>query len=269
MKDLSRAHFRTRAAEAVGLTAAVSSLIRRQLDDHPELRESYEAMSDEASRVHEGEQHALEHEHFRESIRYFHAWRIDQLRVCLGSSLESARMLDVGDTDGLMLKHLGKDGIGFNLSQVAIDNIRSNGVEAVLGDGEQMPFEDGTFDVTLCFETLEHVPNPQQLLEELARVTRPDGRVFISIPWVPRTFIHERDRSQPLGHQHVIELCREDFGAVVSHTPLEISYEAVCELFGRPRSARERAIKLLARREHIVAGVFARFQFFELRHRER
>lgn len=260
---------RTRVAEATGLTDAVTSLIRNQLDDHPDLREWYELMTDEQSRVHEGEPHALEHAHFRESIRYFHAWRIEQLRSRLGASLADARTLDVGDTDGLMLKHLGKDGVGFNLSEVAVENIRSNGIEAVLGDGERMPFEDGAFDVTLCFETLEHVPNPQQLLEELARVTRRDGRVFISIPWVPRTFIHERDRSQPLGHQHVIELCREDFGAVVSHTPLEITYEAVCELFGRPHSARERAIKLLARREHIVAGVFARFQFFELRHRER
>jgi len=178
-------------------------------------------------------------------------------------------MLDVGDTDGLILKHLGKDGVGFNLSEIAVENIRSNGIEAVLGDGEQMPFEDGAFDVTLCFETLEHVPNPQQLLEELARVTRRYGRVFISIPWVPRTFIHERDRSQQLGHQHVIELCREDFGAVVSHTPLEITHEAVCEIFGQPTDPRERIIKLLASRMHIVAGAFTRFQFFELRHRER
>lgn len=263
------ARARTHVANAAKLPDAVGSLIENQLDDHPELRPLYELMTDEQSRVHEGEVHALEHGHFRQSIRYFHAWRIDQLRRRLGDALATVSMLDVGDTDGLMLKHLGKPGLGFNLSPVAIENIRSNGIEAELGDGERMPFDDGAFDVVLCFETLEHVPNPEQLLEELARVTARDGRVFISIPWVPRTFIHARDRSQPVGHQHIIELCRDDFAAVVSHTPLEITYESVCELFGRPRNGRERVIKLLSHREHIVAGVFARFQFFELRHRDR
>lgn len=263
----SIARARTRAANAAKLPEAVGSLIENQLDDRPELRPYYELMTDEQSRVHEGEPHALEHGHFRQSIRYFHAWRIDQLQRRLGPALASAEMLDVGDTDGLMLKHLGKPGLGFNLSPVAVENIRSNGVEATLGDGERMPFGDGSFDVVLCFETLEHVPNPEQLLEELARVTRRDGRVFISIPWVPRTFIHARDRALPVGHQHIVELCRDDFAAVVSHTPLEITYESVCELFGTPRTSRERVIKLLSHREHVVAGVFARFQFFELRHR--
>ena len=260
---------RSRATGLARLPDAVGTLIESRLEAQPELLPWYDLMTDDQSRVHEGEVHSLESEHFRKAIRYFHAWRIDQLRRRLGDALATAGMLDVGDTDGLMLKHLGKTGLGFNLSPVAIENIRSNGIEAELGDGERMPFDDGTFDAVLCFETLEHVPNPEQLLEELARVTARDGRVFISIPWVPRTFIHPRDPSQPVGHQHIIELCRDDFAAVVSHTPLEITYESVCELFGRPRNGRERVIKLLSHREHIVAGVFARFQFFELRHRDR
>lgn len=260
---------RSRASHSAKLPDAVGSLIGNQLAAHPELQQWYDLMTDEQSRVHEGEPHALESGHFRQAIRYFHAWRIGQLHSRLGDALASAEMLDVGDTDGLMLKHLGKSGLGFNLSAVAVENIRSNGVEATLGDGERMPFEDGSFDVVLCFETLEHVPNPEQLLEELARVTRREGRVFISIPWVPRTFIHARDPSHSVGYQHIFELCRQDFAAVVSHTPLEITYESVCELFGRPHTSRERVIRLLSHRDHIVAGVFARFQFFELRHRER
>ena len=169
------ARARTHVANAAKLPDAVGSLIENQLDDHPELRPLYELMTDEQSRVHEGEVHALEHGHFRQSIRYFHAWRIDQLRQRLGDALATVSMLDVGDTDGLMLKHLGKPGLGFNLSPVAIENIRSNGIEAELGDGERMPFDDGAFDVVLCFETLEHVPNPEQLLEELGMTKRADA----------------------------------------------------------------------------------------------
>jgi SAM-dependent methyltransferase len=249
------------------LRTPAASLIERQLDVHPHLRTWYEEMSDEQSRLHEGAPNRLEAEQFMNAIRYFHAWRIDQLRRRLGAKLEQVNILDVGDTDGLMLKHLGKDGIGFNLSPVAVDNIRSNGITAERGNGERMPFEDGSFGAVLCFETLEHVENPIQLLNELARICSPGGRVFISIPWVPRTIIHARQPEKPAGHEHIFEFCRDDFVAISSHASLEIVAEEVCELFGPAKTPGEFAVKALARRQHIVLGLFARFQFFELKHR--
>lgn len=54
---------RARAAEVAQLPATVGALIAHQLEDHPELRPWYELMTDEQSRVHEGEVHALESEH--------------------------------------------------------------------------------------------------------------------------------------------------------------------------------------------------------------
>jgi SAM-dependent methyltransferase len=246
---------------------AVADLIEHRLAEEPALRQWYEAMSDEEARVHEGAEHEVAAPHFRRALRYFHAWRVEEVRRRMGDRLEGAAILDVGDSDGLMLKHLGKPGVGFNISPVAIENIRSNGIEAVIGDGHRLPFEDAAFDAVLCFETLEHVENPPQVLDELARVCRPDGRVFVSIPWVPRTFIHPRDPSQPRGHEHIFEFSRDDFRALVSHTDLELAGEAVCEMLGRPRRPAEFAATLEARTGHLVAGVFKRFQFFELRRR--
>jgi SAM-dependent methyltransferase len=248
-------------------TTAVADLIERRLISEPRLRRWYDAMTDEDSRLHEGEEHAVEGLQFRRALRYFHAWRVEEVRRRLGPRLGPCEMLDVGDTDGLMLKHLGKTGVGFNISPVAIENIRSNGIEAVMGDGHALPFDDGAFDAVLCFETLEHVENPAQVLDELARVCRPAGRVFISIPWVPRTFVHPRDPGQPRGHEHIFEFGRKDFGALVSHTGLEIAGEAICELLGRPRTPAEWAVVVEARARHVVGGIFHRFQFFELRPR--
>ena len=116
----------------------------------------------------------------------------------------------------------------------------------------------------LCFETLEHVENPQQLLEELGRVVRPDGRVFVSIPWVPRTFIHPRKPEIDRGYAHIFEFSREDFASLVTHTGLEIRWETVCELLGRPTRMAQRAFLAASRGNHLVAGMFRRFQFFEL-----
>jgi SAM-dependent methyltransferase len=239
-------------------------LVESQLDSRPELREWYEAITDEHARVHFGEDEILELEHLRRGLRYFHAWRVHKLRELIGPRLGDADFLDVGDTDGLMLKHLAQPGIGFNLAPAAVKNIEANGVEARLGDGQELPFEDESFDYVLCFETMEHVPSPARLLEELARVVRPDGRVFVSIPWVPRTYVHPRDFSIDAGYGHAFELCRADFEALLTHTPLEIRSQDVCDLLGPPRTLAQRAFLASAGRRHIVAGGFRRFQFFEL-----
>jgi SAM-dependent methyltransferase len=245
----------------------VGRLIERQLEDRPELRKWYEAMTDEDARLHFGEDEIVGSEHLRRGLRYFHAWRVHRLRGLVGPRLEGASFLDVGDTDGLMLKHLGQPGLGFNLSQAAVRNIEANGIEARLGDGQELPFDDGSFDYVLCFETLEHVESPPKLLEELARVCRPGGRVFISIPWVPQTYVHPRDFSIDRGYGHILELCRDDFAALLTHTPLEIRTEDVCELLGPARGPAEHAFMASMGRGHIVAGGFRRFQFFELAHR--
>jgi SAM-dependent methyltransferase len=232
------------------------------------LKPWWDTMTDEQARLHEGPEHPVEEAHLRAGLRLFHAWRVHVLRERLGDRLKAARILDVGDVDGLILRALGKSELGFNLAADAIANIEANGVRAVQGDGHRLPFEDGSFDAVLCFETLEHVESPAALLEELARVCSPEGAVYLSIPWVPRTFIHPRDRSLPRGHQHVFEFSRADFGALAGHTPLEIAWEARCDTLGPATRAAHQVVLGVARLSHIVAGGFHRFQFFELRHRE-
>jgi SAM-dependent methyltransferase len=53
---------------------------------------------------------------------------------------------------------------------------------AVLAAGDVLPFPSATFDVVLCHHVLEHVAELSQTLSEIARVLKPDGRVYISVP---------------------------------------------------------------------------------------
>jgi 2-polyprenyl-3-methyl-5-hydroxy-6-metoxy-1,4-benzoquinol methylase len=50
------------------------------------------------------------------------------------------------------------------------------------GDLREIPAADGTFDLVVCFEVIEHVPDPEAILDELVRVLAPDGLLLISSP---------------------------------------------------------------------------------------
>jgi SAM-dependent methyltransferase len=45
-----------------------------------------------------------------------------------------------------------------------------------------LPLPDNTFDGVICTQVLEHVPNPRQVIDELARVLRPGGHFYLSAP---------------------------------------------------------------------------------------
>lgn len=51
-------------------------------------------------------------------------------------------------------------------------------------DGNKFPFADESFDSVVANEVLEHVFNPEQFLNEVARVLRPQGLVLMTLPFV-------------------------------------------------------------------------------------
>lgn len=60
---------------------------------------------------------------------------------------------------------------------------REGGARAVAADMEaRLPFEDGSFDVVLCVEGIEHVVDRHKTLKELRRTLRPGGRLLITTP---------------------------------------------------------------------------------------
>lgn len=52
-------------------------------------------------------------------------------------------------------------------------------VEVVVGDGEHLPFDSFTFDLSATLRTLHHTRRPHLLVAELARVTRPGGTILV------------------------------------------------------------------------------------------
>jgi ubiquinone/menaquinone biosynthesis C-methylase UbiE len=49
----------------------------------------------------------------------------------------------------------------------------------VCGEGERIPYADATFDLVSCQYAFHHMPKPELILQEMVRVVKPDGRVFV------------------------------------------------------------------------------------------
>lgn len=53
------------------------------------------------------------------------------------------------------------------------------------GDIYQMPFENGSFDLVVCTEVLEHLERPKDALKEINRVVKEEGAVLLTVPSEP------------------------------------------------------------------------------------
>lgn len=51
-------------------------------------------------------------------------------------------------------------------------------------DGINIPFADAHFDSVLCTEVLEHAVDPDALLREIYRVLKPEGTLFLTVPFM-------------------------------------------------------------------------------------
>jgi len=97
------------------------------------------------------------------------------------------RILDVGCGTGYGTKMLSKEGnkvYGIDNSQKAIDYAKQNypGPEYICCSAEKLPFENSYFDTVTAFEVIEHVQDPERTLDEIYRVLKKNGDLFISTP---------------------------------------------------------------------------------------
>ncbi len=92
-------------------------------------------------------------------------------------------------------------------------------------DMTAMPYRDGTFDVVLHSDTLEHVPDPVQGLRECLRVLKPGGFVCYTVPAVTGRLTRRRDGLEPSFHGTP----GDDLGDWLVHT--EYGADAWTQLF--------------------------------------
>jgi SAM-dependent methyltransferase len=100
-----------------------------------------------------------------------------------------ARVLDAGCGSGRTLQELadyGAEVFGIELDPEAADVARSrdNG-DVRIGRLEELPYEDGFFDLITCLDVVEHTPDDRVALGELRRVCKPGGWLLVTVPAYP------------------------------------------------------------------------------------
>ena len=96
------------------------------------------------------------------------------------------RILDAGCGSGRTLVELagyGGEVSGIELNDDAAELARRRGLGDVhVGRLEELPWDDGVFDLITCLDVIEHVPDDVTALVELRRVASPGGWLLVTVP---------------------------------------------------------------------------------------
>ena len=121
-----------------------------------------------------------------ESAELFRFWEHVYRYAFACRFVANKRILDIACGEGYGAAALQKAGgsvTGVDISEaVCFHACGKYGIDAKPGSAENIPLGNGSVDVIVSFETIEHVPSPERFLDECARVLAPGGMLIISTP---------------------------------------------------------------------------------------
>lgn len=124
-------------------------------------------------------------------------------------------VLDIGCGTGygsnLISAHF-KRVYGVDISHEAINyakkNWKSKNISFIVGSGTDIPFRNDTFDIVIAFEVFEHIKDWRKFLLEIKRVTKKNGKIYIS---TPNKDIYSRGLKEPINPHHFFEMTENQF----------------------------------------------------------
>ena len=113
-----------------------------------------------------------------------------------------ALILDVGCGTGKGQDSFGALGtvFGVDFSQDALEFCHERGLTRIArANAEALPIQSGKFDVVVTLDTVEHIPDDQAAVSEIARILKPGGVILLNVPayqwlWGPHdvALMHQR-----------------------------------------------------------------------------
>ena len=94
-------------------------------------------------------------------------------------------LLDIGAGRGELLQAGVEQGwkvVGIEPSTTFAEHVTRSGIEVRQDPVEQCSFPSSSFDVVILAAVLEHLYNPNETVQEIARILRPGGALFLDVP---------------------------------------------------------------------------------------
>jgi SAM-dependent methyltransferase len=94
------------------------------------------------------------------------------------------KVLDLGCGNGRLLRLLGVNSIGCDVSSSMVAVCNENGFNVKQGDFEKsVPFDDSTFDTVVSLDVMEHIRDIDSYISEVFRVLKMGGKFLFSVPY--------------------------------------------------------------------------------------
>lgn len=128
--------------------------------------------------------------------RFYSTLAVDSVaEVQRWAPLSGASVVDIGGGPGYFADAFAAAGARYAGVEPDVGELSARGHvagNAVRGSGLALPLADGRLDIAYSSNVLEHVPQPEQMVEEMIRVVRPGGLVIVSwTPWLSPWGGHE------------------------------------------------------------------------------
>jgi SAM-dependent methyltransferase len=145
-----------------------------------------------------------------------HAEHLVRYRVA-AQLAPSRRVLDAACGEGygtaMLAAASARSAVGVDLDEETIAHARSRypDAEFAAGDARRLPFADGSFDLVVSFETIEHVPDPEGVLDEFRRVLGDDGLLIVSTPNKHQYLVENEFHQREFFHEEFVALLQARF----------------------------------------------------------
>ena len=135
-----------------------------------------------------------EAENYYETHDGKHSKALYDLMIDKLDDLDYSSLLDIGFGTGEVLSRIATEGVqysGLDISPQMLSIARKNlgeNVDLRLGDSEELPWDDESFNVVMCLNSFHHYPNPEKVLSEMRRVLKTGGKLVMADPWQSTPF---------------------------------------------------------------------------------
>lgn len=129
-------------------------------------------------------QQGVKHDLFQ---KLWHKHKINSAQKIV-NNLTFKKCLDIGCASGYMISQIAtlypqSEYFGIDVYDKAISYARKHylHIKFQVASADKLPFKNNSFDLIICYETIEHVEHPLECLKEMRRILNKDGTVILAM----------------------------------------------------------------------------------------